>query len=343
MNDCKRKQFWWNKSRGANSVSGALLISLCFCSQSMSLPFGKSKDTDKEDGALVAVPKIKLSKEQQNEFDMSLKNGNAYLKASNFELALICYMRCSTLNPSNSDAHLGLASCYVGLRKTEQAQSAIFESLRCDPAKVESRFLLGRIMMADQRWDEAGGQYLQVLKQQPENLGARGNLATCLQMMGQIDAAIGQYKYILVKEPKVSQAAYNLGAAYELKNMYDDAAVYYKKVVELEPNNSNAYSSLAKCLIAKKDYKAAQILLSHSATISPNSYFVHLMQGYLNEVEGDKRGAIEEYTKAVALAPQDPDSWRSLQRMIESGSASRIGSARGMGGSKIGSLRVNTN
>ncbi|MBX9687003.1 MAG: tetratricopeptide repeat protein [Candidatus Obscuribacterales bacterium] len=294
-----------------------LLLSLALTLPANALPFGKDKD---EEPSPDLVPKIKLSKEQETEFNTSLKNGQAYVKQGNFELAQICFMRCTTLNPSSSDAHLGLAYCHVGLKHNEQAMVEVFEALRCEPNKIETRFLLGDIMMKDARWDEAGGQYLQILKQSPDDLAARGNLATCLQMMGQIEPAIGQYKYILEKDPKSSMAAFNLAAAYEQKNMVDEAAIYYKKVVELDPNNAFAYCSLAKCLAAKKDFKAAQVLLNYvKSKLGANNHYLHLVQGYVNEGLGDKRGAIEEYTKAVALNPNDGDSKSSLTRLLNMG------------------------
>lgn len=304
------------------SILTVLLSAPCF---GLSLGAGK-KDSDEE--APFTVPKTKLSKDQQKEFDQTVKNGDTYIAARNFELALICFMRATTLNPGSCAAHLGLAACYAGLNKIENAQIESFEALRCEPDNVDARFFVGQLMMRDARWDEAGGQFLQVLKQQPENNAARGNLATCLQMMGQIDAAIGQYRYILEKEPKNSQAAYNLAASYEMKNMYDEAAAYYKKVVELDTGNVNAYCSLAKCLMARKDFKAAQVLLDHAKKLNDKSYFVYLMQGYLFEVQGERRPAIEAYTRAIALNPQDADSKVSLQRLLESGG--KVGSANGI-------------
>jgi len=320
MNNSQRKSFLLTGSLLGKSICGALLISFFLVQSSLALPFGK-KDADNDEGSIsLAIPQVKLTRDQQNEFDTSLKNGGTYLRSNNFELALICYMRCSTLNPASASAHLGLASCNVGLRKTEQAQNEIFEALRCDPNSVPARDLLGKLMMADNRWDEAGGQFFQILKQQPENLEARGNLASCLQMMGQLDAAVGQYKYILDKNPKIAMAAFNLAAAYNMQGDLDNAMANYKKVIELEPKNTNAYCSLAKCLILKnKDFANAQVLLKEAMKQAPNYYYVHLNQGYLNEVQGDIRSAIEEYTKAAALAPQDPDSQKSLQHMLETG------------------------
>lgn len=331
--------FKWNLRRTAGAIVCSLLISAVFCSQCLALGFGKAKEDDGD--APDMVPKVKLSKDQQSEFDTTLKNGDTYLKSNNFELAKICFMRASTLNPGAWQAHLGLAICHVGQNKVEQAQMEAFEAVRCAPNEPQPRFVLGQLMMKDARWDEAGGQFLQVLKQNPDDLGARGNLATCLQMMGQIDPAIGQYKYILEKDPKSAQSAFNLAAAYEMKNLYDDAAINYKRVVQLDPNNANAYCSLAKCLIAKKDYKAAQVLLDHAKKLGIKNHFVHLMQGYLYEVQGERRPAIEEYTKAVALSPKDGDCQRSLQRMLESGG--KIGAAGNLNRVSGGKLSVSKN
>ena len=305
-------------TRKAGAALSAVLIMFCVAGQALALPFGKAKDADEEE-APVLVPKLKLTKEQQTEFESSMKNGNAYLKQNSLELALICFMRCATLNPCSADSHLGIAYCYAGLKKTEQAISEIFESLKWDPNKTQARALLGDIMMAEARWDEAGGQYLQILKQAPDDTSARGNLATCFIMMGQLEPAVGQYKYILEKDPKSATAAYNLAALYELKNDYNEAMIYYKKAIELNPKNANAFCSLAKCLISRKDYKASQTLLDHAKKIAPDSYFVHLNQGYLNEVQEKTREAIEEYTRAVALNPKDADSKRNLERLLNNG------------------------
>lgn len=310
------------------------------CPSVSALPFGKGKE---DEDAPVAVPKIKLSKEQQDEYDTSLKNGNAYLAQSNFELALICFLRCKTLNPQNPAARVGIAYCYAGQKKNEQAHMEIIDSLQFDSSYVPARFLWGELMMSEGRWDEAGGQFLQVLKNQPDNLGARGNLGTCLQMMGQPESAAGQFKYILEKDPKNAMAAYNLAAVYEFKGMADDAAQYYKKTIEIDPKNANAYCSLAKVLMAKKDFKAAQVLLDHVRNkLGVNNHFLHLIQGLSFELQNQRRPAIEEYTKAVALSPNDADAQRALQRMLESNAGklnknagTPLGSGKSIGGLKV--------
>ncbi len=321
----------------------ALLLAASSVPQAHALPFGKDKDAE---AAPDTVIKKKLSQGEQTEFESSLKNGNAYLAQSNIELAKICFLRCTTLDPTSADGHLGLAYCFAANNKMDQAQIEIFEALRCDPNKTQTRFLFGDILMKESRFDEAGGQYLQVLKQNPNDLGARGNLANCLILMGQIDAAIPQFKFIIDKDPKSATAAYNLAAAYEMKNMFDDAAQYYKRVIELDPKNSNAYGSLAKCLIVKKDYKSAQVLLKHAKTLGPNNYFLHLMQGFLYESTGERRPAIEEYTRAVALSPQDPDANKSLKRVLENGMEGKVGGRGGLNrvqSGKISGLKANFN
>jgi tetratricopeptide (TPR) repeat protein len=323
-----------------------LICSSVFCTQSMALPFGKASKDKEEDEALDVVPKPVLTKEQQKEFKLSYENGNLYLKQNNYALAQVCFLRCITLDRSSCDSHLGLAACYLATGKTEQGQLESYEALRCDPNSMAARAMWGRILMADARWDEAGGQYLQILQQNINDLSARGNLAMCLAMMGQTDHAIGHYKYILEKDPKNVMAAYNLAGSYELKNMYEEAAKYYKRVIELQPDNVNSYCSLAKCLIAKNDFKSAQTLLTHAAKLSAGkSHFVHLMQGYLYELQSQRRPAIEEYTRAVALAPKDGDCQRALARMLESGGG-KIGPANNikkLGGGQLSVSRPSPN
>ena len=298
-----------------------LLTSATAICPSHAIPFmnKESKDENYELEAPVPVPKVKLGKEQQIEYDTSLKNGQANLQAGSFDLAKMCFQNCIRLDGNSNEGHLGLARCLAQAGEIGPAELEIFEVLRNLPQHAEARILLGNLMMADQRWDEAGGQFLQVLKTQANNQEARGNLALCFQQLGQFDAAIGQYKYILEKNPKSREAAFNLGAAYESKKMLDEAILYYKKTLEIDNTYYNAFCSLAKCLAIKKMYPDAITLIQHSRKIAPNNSYSYNVSGFIFEQMGKKTLAIEAYTKAVALNPKDWDAKKSLQRVLELG------------------------
>lgn len=314
---------------GTLVAGGLFLTSLAFALPSDAIPFMKEK-TDENDQLAPPdpVPKVKLTKEQQAEFTQSLQNGQTYLKQGSFDMAKICFDHCISLDPNSIDARMGRAICLNTENQLEAAGVEIIEVLRNVPQHAEARFLFGEIMMKDSRWDEAGGQFLQILKTDPNNLAARGNLALCLQQMHQFDAAIGQYKYVLEKNPKSCEAAYNLGGAYESKKWLDEAIFYYKKAVEINPNYYNGYCSLAKCLAGKKQYEDAITLLAHAVKMNPKNHYAFLVKGYVYQCMGDKRKAIEAYTKAVALNPQDWDSKRSLQKCLESGHEKELAGLR---------------
>ena len=312
-----------------NRIKISLLLSSFVLTSALStsmvgqaLPFMKAADRD--DNPLVApdvIPKVKLTKEQQASYDAAIKNGQTYLQQQSLDMAKLCFQQALQLDGNSVPAHIGMAVCLSNEKDLGPAEFELTEALRVQPNNTEARFLLGQLMMKENHWDEAGGQFLQILKFEPRNHAARGNLAVCLQQLGQIDNAIGQYDYILRENPKSADAAYNLGAAYEFKKNIETAIVYYKKAIQIDPKYYNAYCSIAKCLVGKKMYTDGLTLLKHASEMNPKNYYGFLVYGYIYEQMGPKykKLAIESYTRAVALNPNDWDSKRSLQRVLEKG------------------------
>lgn len=301
-------------------ASALILNGFGACPGAFALPFVKAASESAEQlEAPDAIPKVKLSKEQQAQYNAALKNAQLYMAQSQTDMAKVCFKSMIELDGNSIEGHMGMAQCLANSADIGPAEIELFEVLRNKPFHVEARILLGQLMMKDSRWDEAGGQFLQVLKTDAKNVVARGNLALCLQQLGQVDAAILQYKMILQDHPKEAMAAFNLGAAYESKKWIDEAIFYYKRASEIDPSFYNAYCAIAKCLVAKKQYTDALTLLNHAGQINKNNYYTFLIRGFVYEQMGRKTDAIKCYTTAVGLNPKDWNSKKSLERMLEQG------------------------
>lgn len=308
-------------AKGALLIGATLLTSaFSICLEANALPFIKVGGDDENPlSAPDVIPKPKFTKEQQAQYTAAIKNGQAYLKQNQIPMAKMCFQGALELDPNSVDGHIGMAICRSDEADLAPAQFELTEALRVQPSNVEARFLLGQLMMKEAHWDEAGGQFLQILKYDGNNHAARGNLAVCLQQLGQVDPAILQYKIILEKNPKSAEAAYNLGAAYEHKKLLDEAMFYYKKATEIDPNYANAYCAIAKCFVANKRYAEALTLLGHAEKINPKNFYCWHVKGYVYEQMNKKTEAIKCYTTAIAQNPNNWDSKRSLQRILEKG------------------------
>ncbi len=311
----------FSPTRGGLIICSSLLASLwSFGLEGNALPFLKGGAEDSNAfSAPDVTPKAKLTKEQQVQYIASIKNGQTYLQQNQLDMARMCFQAALQLEPNSVEAHIGMATCKSTESDLSAAQFELTEALRIQPSNVEARFMLGQLMMKEMLWDEAGGQFLQILKQNGNDHAARGNLAICLQQLGQVDAAIPHYKYILEKNPKSAEAAYNIGAAYEHKKLIDEAIFYYKKAIEIDPKYENAYCAIAKCLVARKAYTDGLSLIKHAEQINPKNFYSWHVKGYIYEQMGKKSEAIKCYTTAVALNPNNWDSKRSLQRILEKG------------------------
>lgn len=321
-----------HRGRGGMALA-ALLVLFASCAPCNALPLlGGDKESEESD---MLPPRKKLTKQEETNFHQALQNGLIYMRNNNWELARVCFQQCTAIEPREEMPHVYLSTCLANIKQVEAAMMELFTALRINPESLDARFGLGNLLMAAGKWDEAGGQFLQILQKRPDDIPSRGNLAMCLQQEQQIEAAIAQYRYILEKDVKNSPAKLNLAAAYESKKMFDDAAALYKSIITDDPHDAAkchaiVYTGLAHCMAAKKKWSDALVLYKHAIALTPKNHFAYTGIGKVYEELKQNKLAIENYTKAVGLNPQDKEAQAALKKLLESGNSRALG----------GSLRV---
>lgn len=127
---------------------------------------------------------------------------------------------------------------------------------------------------------------------------------------GDQKGAIADYKKAVELSPDYAPAYYNLAFTYQNLQDYKQAVEYYSKVIELDPKMYVAYYARAICEGELLNYKASlsdlNIYIEHK---KPNNFLPYQFRGSAKRALGDFSGAIEDYTKAIALQPQALQSY----------------------------------
>ena len=98
---------------------------------------------------------------------------------------------------------------------------------------------------------------------------------------------------------------------------YDSASDFAFEALELEPDNPNVLAVLGEIYTDVGNWALAQEYLDEALVIDPENVLARRNYGYLDEVQRDFEGAIEEYSNAIELAPRRPDLYIERGRQFQ--------------------------
>ena len=201
--------------------------------------------------------------------------------------------------------------------------------------------LLARNYTLQKQFDRAIEEYKETFRAHPYNTSAILNTGYCYLQLKQYDEAEKYFKWAIDIMPTCEQAYNNLGIIYFSRQQYDAAIEQYRTALEIkkdypEPhiNLGNLYRTQKKLDLAIQEYEAAlrinqnlpetrqwlsglytergqydkahevlQPLLQVPAKTSAESY---ILQGNIYQKQRQHEKALAEYSKALALKPNNP-------------------------------------
>jgi len=124
------------------------------------------------------------------------------------------------------------------------------------------------------------------------------------QMSGQLEEAIDLYKESIDLYP-TAEAHTFLGWTYSFQGKLDEAIQECKIAIEIDPEFGNPYNDIGAYLIEKEEYDDAIPWLKKAieAKRYESYHFPHYTLGRAYLAQGMMRWAMEQFEKALVLAP----------------------------------------
>ena len=126
-----------------------------------------------------------------------------------------------------------------------------------------------------------------------------------IQMGIDLDDAIQNFSKAIQIKPKYRDAFLVRGIARKMKHEYKEASEDLEKAISLDPDNDDAYISLAEVKYHLTDYTKADFYYSEYLKKHPNDYGTYSDRGYVRMERLYLKEAIEDYTKAIELNPNE--------------------------------------
>ena len=197
-----------------------------------------------------------------------------------------------------------LGEALLRLERHGEAEAALEQALRLDPADLGARFSYATALFHQQKGAASLAEIEGLLRVQPRDAAYLNLRAGCLALVGDFDRAIETYEDLLATFARQPRIWLNHGHALRAVGRRETAVAAYRRAVSLAPGLGDAYWSLANLKVAalsSADEAAIRAQLERSDLDPDDRLHLCYALGKALEDRGEYAGAFESYAAGAAL------------------------------------------
>ena len=170
-----------------------------------------------------------------------------------------------------------------------------------NPDSATGRIVLGQVLMAANRFEQAFAELRQALRLEPENLDA-------LYFLGKVSLILGQMEFEKLRRmaPQSARVHQLLGESYQLQNKNEEAEKEFHAALQADPNLTDVLIALADMKRLAFHYDEARALYLKVLAWNPNDFDATYGLGVCHLRQEQPREAAEYFRRAVAADPASP-------------------------------------
>lgn len=206
------------------------------------------------------------------------------------------------LDPANLPARLDLARLYLDRNEGAKAVEVATEALRQNPGSLAGMLIRGFGFLRIGEPDKAQSEFEAVLKVYPGSNDAHYGRALCDIQQKRFDQAGQEFQALInAKDPRGTDGLVNLRLA---EHKYDDALKLVEEEARQRPGPA-AFERIAVILFQSERWKDAALAYEKVTSQDPKRADNWILLGEARERSGDLKGALEAYSRAREVAPND--------------------------------------
>ena len=198
--------------------------------------------------------------------------------------------------------------------KRDQAAAFYDKALNESPRSPAAHFGTGMLLAQRQRPQDAVVHYRIAIEGWPDDADIRLNLALALADLGDFERSLEELDAASRHRPADPVALLIAGKLLLKQSRPADALSAYERALAIQPNNLDALmgSGLALTQLQRSDDAIEKYRLALKVSPRPDT---HNSLGWTLAANGRFAEAIQEFTQALALDPDNRDARQSLQRV----------------------------
>lgn len=230
-----------------------------------------------------------------------------------FEEALELLEKAQTLEPSNHDIYLLIASVYEDMEDFSAAIESYDTALNLQSGNTDEIYLLKAFTYEGwDRFDDAIDCLKLALQNNPNNKQALYELAYCYDQQNEPEKSIEFYQQFIDEDPFAYQAWYNLGLLYTKINMLEKATEAFDYAIVIKEDYAPGHQQLGKTYLVLGNYeKAIEHLTFYIQHTRPNvATYCQIADCYQNLEKQEL--ARDYYRKALDVSNDYAEAWYGM-------------------------------
>lgn len=230
------------------------------------------------------------------------------MDAGNNAAAIEEFEKAIAINPTLTDAHLGLGDIYRSEGDYGKAEKAYGEAARVAPKNFDAQYYHGLMLHLLDRVTEAVGAYLKALSVKPDDFQTNLNLSVAYYQLGESSQAYTFGERAIKIDPKNGPARVNLAAVYADLGRHEEAVTEFQQSFELVESTPRILLAYAESLKSLGRYGEMRSTLEQLVKTVPSASAWERL-GYAQFKLADYAKAGESFEASLKL---DPDYFPAL-------------------------------
>ncbi len=245
-----------------------------------------------------------------------IRNGLEYHQAGDLDLAERAYRKALDCAPDNADAHYLLGNLLGASGRMDEALAHLRETARLDPSAAAARSDIGNVYRAQGRLKEAEAAYLDAISVDAELAHAHKNLGDLFNAQGRVDEAIDCLSRATSLDTADADSHFMLADLLSSRGRYQDATRSYRAGLSILPEVAAAHNNLGASLRHLSRNDEAIACFENALRIDPGFTDAHKNIADLLRSDGLIEKAIEHYRLVVDLQADAVHSRRCLGELL---------------------------
>ncbi|PYS67657.1 MAG: hypothetical protein DMF69_22420, partial [Acidobacteria bacterium] len=202
-----------------------------------------------------------------------LSKGEAYLAEQKYQEASLEFRSALQIDDKLAAAHWGLARAYEALARGPEMFEELRKTVELDPNNLEARSKLGNYYLLSSK-DNPGlipmAEKLakEILAKEPNNIEGHILMGSVLFAQNKKDEAFAELNHAIQLDPKRVESYLSLARFYQVTNELDKASELFQRAISINPNAPLAHTEYGKFLVQTNRLAEAETELKKAVEVA---------------------------------------------------------------------------
>ncbi|KAH9503706.1 Protein O-mannosyl-transferase tmtc1 [Bulinus truncatus] len=215
-----------------------------------------------------------------------------------------CYFAALKILPGHKTSLFNLGRILID-EGNNSGINLVHRSLAIDPNFVEALIVMGKALLKQEHYSEAGGYFKRALNLSPSRPDVRFAYGYYLHMTNNLDGALQEYQQVLSLDPNELTTMQNIAKIYTDRGDYAEGEKILKKSLLVKSDCDECLNALGSLYLKMGQTTEAVISLERGAALAPNNIKIHLT--YVRALKENKQSqeAKKHLQELLAKLPND--------------------------------------